>query len=98
MHFSVWRPTSVPFALCLGSHARTAVPDGGHRFSAVEPGAGGEGLVEPVRPQRLADLGSSVLLRARGARAPLYGVSHALGQARRPRATCWLGGEASSSS
>src|SRR4029453_8960452 len=62
------------------------------------PGAGGEDLVEPVRPQRLADLGSSVLLHLRGARAPLYGGSHALGQAGRPRATCCLGAEAQSSS
>ena len=32
------------------------VADGGHRLLEVEPGAGGEHLVEAVRPQRLAEL------------------------------------------
>src|SRR5262245_14199064 len=32
-----------------------AVADSGHRLAAVEPGAGGERLVEPLDPERLAD-------------------------------------------
>ena len=32
-------------------------PHGGYRLPLAEPGAGGERLIEPVRAERLADLG-----------------------------------------
>jgi hypothetical protein len=40
--------------------AGALIAGGGHCVAAVETGSGGVGLVEPVGPQRLADLGGQI--------------------------------------
>jgi hypothetical protein len=56
------------------------IVDGGCCLALVEPGAGGEHLVEPVRPERLAGWATS-------SAPPRRTVGHARSPARRPRAS-----------
>jgi len=47
----------------LSAAGAAPVPDRGYRLALVEPGAGRERLIEPVRAQRLAELSHQLGLR-----------------------------------